>query len=283
MMTIQQFITAASDVLTRSENPRLDIEILLAQVLNKSRSYIVGFNDSVLTETQYQQAMQLIERRQQGEPIAYLLGEREFWSLPLKVSPATLIPRHETELLVELALSLLPLNENSTIIDMGTGSGAIALALAADRPCSEVWAVDIAEEALNVAKYNAMHLELNNVHFIRSNLFNDFSPTQLAIKVSMVVSNPPYLAENDEYLLLGDLPFEPRHALVSGKTGLEVIQKLVEDSPQFLKPAGWFLCEHGYAQGKAVRTLFQQRGYENVQTWRDLAGQERVTGGQWNE
>ncbi|MBI2785846.1 MAG: peptide chain release factor N(5)-glutamine methyltransferase [Legionella longbeachae] len=257
------------------KNPAFETEILLCHALNKNRAYLFAHPEELLTQTQLEVYQKLMAKRAQGIPIAYLTGEREFWSLNLKVNQHTLIPRHETERLVELALEHIPNQANTYILELGTGSGAIALALAKERPHWQIIACDISEEALNIAKENAQILKINNVSFYQSNWFNKI-PQRL---YHAIVSNPPYIAEQDPHLQEGDLCFEPRNALVSSQEGLADLQYIINQGHKYLLPNGLILLEHGFDQKFKVRTILNELRYKNVQCWQDLQGQDRVSGG----
>jgi release factor glutamine methyltransferase len=274
-LSIQDALNSAGDTLApRSDAAALEAEVLLAWVLGKPRSQLRARPEQALEETQRQHFFDLIRRRAAGEPIAYLTGHREFWSLDLLVNAHTLIPRPETELLVETALARMP--RQALVADLGTGSGAIALAIAGERPLCRVIATDIDPEALKVASANAERLNIRNVEFREGAWFAPFGDERF----DMIVSNPPYIAEHDPHLEEGDLPAEPRRALVAGPTGLEMIAAIAGEAPRFLLDQGWLLLEHGYQQGAAVAAMLRDAGYRGVQTWRDAAGRERVSGGQ---
>lgn len=273
-MTYQCWLRQAIACLQASENPRREAEILLAWVSGKPRSFILAFAETTLNNVQQQQLADLLARRQRGEPIAYLTGEREFWSLPLRVSPATLIPRPDTECLVEQALIRLPATA-CHILELGTGSGAIALALASERPDCQVTALDIVPQAVALACDNVRRLALTNVRVLQSDWFAALMPGDQ--QFAMIVSNPPYIAANDQHLQQGDLRFEPRSALVAEDQGLADLATLIHDARAFLQPAGWLLLEHGWQQGRAVRQLLQQSGYQGIVTCQDYAGCERVS------
>lgn len=271
-MDYQQWLRAAISQLQTSESPRRDAEILLGFVTGKTRTFILAFGETVLTAEQQQQLDALLARRALGEPVAHLVGEREFWSLPLFVSPATLIPRPDTECLVEQALNRLPASP-CRILDLGTGTGAIALALASERPDCHVTAVDVVPEAVALAQRNAEHLAITNVDILQSRWFSALTGQQFA----MIVSNPPYIDEQDPHLAQGDVRFEPLSALVAADHGLADLQTIIGDARRFLQPGGWLLLEHGWQQGAAVRALFLQYGWQEVETCRDYGGNERLT------
>lgn len=264
---------AAADL--SGETARLDTELLLCHVLGKPRSFLFAWPEHRLTEREAAGFQQLLERRREGYPVAYLLGRREFWTLDLEVSPATLIPRSATETLVEWALQL-DLPANARVVDLGTGTGAIALALASERPGWQVLGCDCSQDALAVARRNAERLSLQRVDWLCSDWYAQLSPQRF----DLIVSNPPYIAANDSYLSQGDLRFEPRSALVAAEQGLADLAQLVAGAQAFLAPGGWLLLEHGHTQGAAVRALLSQADFSCVQTRCDLEGYERVGGGQ---
>ena len=216
-----------------------------------------------------------MQRRLNGEPIAYILGSREFYGLQLKTTPATLIPRPDTETLVEAALAKVPQNASLNILDLGTGTGAVALAIASQRPQTKVTAVDASLEALKVATENAQSLNLCNVRLIESNWFSALGSE----KFDVIVSNPPYIAKDDEHLKQGDLRFEPLSALASGVDGLDDIRKIIQDAPEYLNPNGWLMLEHGYDQAEAVAALLKARSFSQIADAKDIAGTLRVTFG----
>ena len=276
MTDIRHALDQATTLLTStSPSARLDAELLLAKILNKSRTYFYSHPEAILTMIQQEQYQQIIKQRTAGQPIAYLTGTREFWSLPLKVSQDTLIPRPETELLVELTLTLLP-NAPATVLDLGTGSGAIACALASERPDWQLLAVDKSQTALHVAYHNATQLGLHNLNVLCSNWFESI-PKQL---FHVIISNPPYIADNDPHLSQGDVRFEPRDALSSGDQGLDALNHIIEQSPEWLIPGGLLLLEHGFEQGSVVTSMLRKNGFEQVQCWKDWQGHDRVSGGQ---
>jgi release factor glutamine methyltransferase len=252
---------------------RIDAEFLLAHCLGKTRSWLYAFSDQPLLDRQAEDFMALAKRRVAGEPVAYITGRRGFWSLDLHVSSDTLIPRPETELLVELALACIPPRDQCRVLDLGTGSGAIALALAHERPGSQVTAVDVSEPALAIANRNAAELKLRNLVLIRSHWFAELG-NQL---FDVIASNPPYIEADDAHLAQGDLRFEPRSALASGEDGLDDIRVIVAEAPQHLSPNGWLLIEHGWNQGAAIRQLFSAAGFSEIATEQDLEQRDRVT------
>ena len=273
--TVRSLLDDAAAVLAEaSPAPRLDAELLLAQALGRERSYLHAHPEAIPAAAALAGFRQLISRRRGGEPIAYLTSKREFWSLELKVTPATLIPRHETELLVELALQRIPAVDQWRLLDLGTGSGAIALALARERPRCRVTATDSSTAALAVAAENATALQVSNVEFLAGEWFAPLDGRRF----DLIVSNPPYVREGDAHLQDGDVRFEPRSALTSGGDGLEDLRRIVTTASTHLEPGGWLLLEHGYDQGAHVRALLSAQGYGRVATFRDLQGQERVSG-----
>jgi release factor glutamine methyltransferase len=271
MLTIAQILKQQS----LSES-LLDVEVLLAHVLQVSRAYLRAFPERVLTSVEQNQFISLLEQRQQGVPVAYLIGRREFWSLDLQVTPDTLIPRPETELLVELALTKQS-ESTGLLADLGTGSGAIALALAHEKPGWQIYATDISAAALMVAKRNASRLGIKNV-VLQQGSWCAALPQNL---FDLIVSNPPYIGEEDADLEATVLEHEPRSALIAAEDGLSDLRQIIQTSRTYLKPKGWLLVEHGFRQGEKVRSVFLKTGYTQVATHCDLAGLERVTVGQW--
>ncbi len=256
-----------------SDNPRLDVEVLLAHVLRCDRSYFYTWPEKNLTTEQKKAFAQLLERRQRGEPIAYLTGEREFWSLRLHVSADTLIPRPETELLVELSLDLVPA-DSARVLDLGTGTGAIALALATEKKDWQVLAVDNNDGAVKLALKNVERCSLDNVTVVSSHWFSAVSAEE---HFDLIVSNPPYVDGDDPHLSMGDVAFEPKQALVADDQGLADLQTIIAQAKSFLRPGGYLLLEHGATQGAAVRECFDRHDYVEIATHRDLAELERVT------
>jgi release factor glutamine methyltransferase len=250
---------------------------LLQHVLGVSRAWLLAHGERCLNADEQSQYQALLQRRLQGEPMAYILGEREFFGLSLKVTTATLIPRPDTELLVELALQRIATAASVRVLDLGTGSGAIALAIAQACPAVNVTAVDASPDALQVAQDNARALALHNVAFVQGHWFDALGGCQFDV----IVSNPPYIAAADPHLTQGDLRFEPQSALVAGADGLDDLRSIVAQAPAHLLPGGWLLLEHGYDQAEAVRGLLLAAGFAGVFSARDLGGNERVSGGVW--
>lgn len=255
-----------------SESPRLDAEVLLAFVLGRERSWLRAFDETEPDQPHKARFETLLRRREAGEPVAYLLGRREFWSLSLTVTPDTLIPRPDTELLVECAIGSLP--DGGRLLDLGTGSGAIALAVRSSRVDARVMAVDRSQSALDVARQNGAALGFH-VEWRLSDWYSAL-PTG---RFEVIVSNPPYIAEGDPHLVAGDVAHEPRAALVSGDDGLEDLRCIISGAREWLVAGGWLWLEHGFAQAAAVRALLGASGFVAIETRRDLSGHERVTGG----
>jgi len=274
MSAVEACLRAGNDL--PGDSARRDAEILLTHVLGKPRSWLYAWPDAQLTPAQVERYGELLARRRAGEPVAYLTGVREFWSLHLEVTSATLIPRPETETLVDWALAL-PLPADARVLDLGTGSGAIAIALAVERTGWDVTALDAAAPALAVAERNVARLCPGRVQCLQSHWFAAVAGRQYAL----VVSNPPYVESDSPWLAEGDVRFEPASALVAGEQGLDDLQALCAAAPAHVAPGGWLLLEHGYQQGVAVRELMRASGFVAVETRCDLAGHERVTGGCW--
>lgn len=273
MPTIAEILQITQSQLHNSDSPRLDAELLLAQVMNKPRSWLYTWPERVLTSDEQREFTSLIARRAAGVPVAYLTGRCGFWSLDLKVTTATLIPRPDTETMIAWALELIPIDAHWRIADLGTGSGAIALALAHERPSCCFTATDISSAALVVAEENARANKIVNVSFRQGIWFEPLA----GARHELIVSNPPYVAEGDSHL--ANLRHEPVSALAAGADGLADLRLLIEKAPGSLQENGWLLLEHGWEQGAAVRDLLQQYGYHHIQTRRDPAGLERISGG----
>ncbi len=287
-MNNQELLAEATQRLTTtSESARADAEILLAHCLQKSRTYLYTWSDKAVDSSSEAIFRQLLAERLRGVPIAHLTGQRDFWTLTLKVTPDTLIPRPETELLVETTLSLLPSplegeglgvrGKRVSALDLGTGTGAIALSLAHERPDAQFTACDFSTAALAVATENAHNNAIHNVQFIRSNWFSALPPQRFDV----IVSNPPYIETHDPHLTQGDVRFEPLSALTSGQDGLDDIRHIITTAPHWLVTGGWLLLEHGYNQGQAVTTLLHNAGFQQVRCLPDLGGNDRVSLGQW--
>lgn len=255
-----------------SPSPRLDAELLLAAALGKPRSFLHTWPERVVSGEAAERYASYLERRRQGEPVAYILGHQGFWSLDLEVAPHTLIPRPDTELLVETALALATLPQ-ARVLDLGTGTGAIALALACERLGWQVTGVDRISEAVALAERNRERLGLGNAAFRESHWFSALG----AELYDLIVSNPPYIAAQDPHLAQGDVRFEPSSALVAGADGLDDIRLIVSQAPAHLNAGGWLLLEHGYDQAAAVRELLAREGFDAVESRRDLGGHERIS------
>lgn len=275
-LTIAVCLRLAQQLAAVSESPRLDIEILLAHILQKERTFLFTWPETALTREQEDQFTAAFERRLGGEPVAHIIGQREFWSLPLFVNNTTLIPRPDTELLVETILNLFASdmhNQPRQVLDLGTGTGAIVLALAHEKKHWHCLGVDNQPDAVQLAQRNRDHLQLHNVTIRQSDWFTAVDQTDFDV----IVSNPPYIAADDPHLQQGDVRFEPLSALVADNQGFRDIENIVQQAKHYLLPNGWLLIEHGYQQGLAVRRLFEQSGYAAIQTLSDLGGNERVT------
>ncbi len=254
---------------------RHEAEILLCHVLGRDRAWLFTHSDVVPDAIQHERFNELITARRRGEPVAYLIGNRGFWTFDLGVTADVLIPRPETELLVELALQRIPLDAEFHVADLGTGSGAVALAIASERPRAHVLATDASAAALAVASTNAKQLEISNIEFAQG----DWCAALGSRSFDLIVSNPPYIAAGDQHLDQGDLRFEPASALASGVDGLDAIRQIIETAPMHLKHDSWLIIEHGYEQALAVSALLGEGGFTEVSCWRDLAGLDRVSGG----
>jgi release factor glutamine methyltransferase len=272
--TLAGALRAAAASLPGAE-ARADAELLMAHALARPRAWLYAHGDDALEPEAAARFEALLQARRRGEPVAYLVGTREFWSMQLEVGPAVLVPRPETELLVELALERLPAAVDARVLDLGTGSGAIALALARERPRARVTAVDASASVLALAQRNAARLGVSNLHLLRSDWYSALGGERF----DLIVSNPPYLADDDPHLLEGDLRFEPAMALSSGPRGDEALQAIVLGARAHLAAGAWLLFEHGLEQGGAARAMLAQAGLAEVGSWRDLEARERVSGG----
>ncbi|MCK9397209.1 MAG: peptide chain release factor N(5)-glutamine methyltransferase [Methylobacter sp.] len=279
MHSIKSVLADAAGTLSSvSDSALLDAEVLLCLALNQPRSHLRAWPDKQLQPEHLVAFRVLLEQRQKGIPIAYITGNREFWSRDFQVSPDVLIPRPDTELLIELSLKLIPADEPFTVIDLGTGSGIIAVTLAAERPHAQISATDFSLAALRIAQLNAGKHQTNNIQFYQSDWFAGVPDT----KFNLVISNPPYIAEDDRHLQQGDVRFEPQTALTAAEQGLSDINIIAAAARNYLKPCGHLLIEHGYDQQQQVQALFKDLHYDNVQSYTDLSGQPRATYGQWN-
>ena len=280
-MQITQHLKRAGKLLEQiSDSPRLDAEVLLGHCLKKNRTWLATWPDKELTETEVHAFDALLKRRQNGEPIAHITGSREFWSLDLTVSKDTLIPRPETELMVEQILDLTPQTSNIRLLDLGTGSGAIALALASERPDWNITATDQSVAALVIAEQNARQLGLNNITFLHGCWFKalENQPTENQL-FDIIASNPPYIPKLDPHLSQGDVRFEPMSALASGADGLDDIRLICQQAQKHMKPDALLIIEHGFDQKSELHDIFMHSGYKNLMQYADLSNQPRLTTG----
>jgi len=277
-MTLSQTLVWLRQQLPPEEATQ-EAELMLCRATGLTRTQLRTYPEKEMSDAQQTQLSRWVERRLQGEPIAYILGDTEFYGLKLSVTTDTLIPRQDTELLVDAALELIPERAPWTVLDMGTGSGAIAIAIAHHRPIAQVTALDASKTALAVAQDNACGLRLPSVRFMHSDWFSNLSHRRF----DLIVSNPPYIAQNDPHLQQTSLPYEPMSALTSGVDGLDDIRHLIAQAPKHLNSDGWLLLEHGYNQGVAVRQLMQSAGFNAIATHRDYGNNDRITLGQWIE
>jgi len=279
--TIANCLQKSSQLASVSDSPRLDIEIFLTHILQKNRTYLFTWPEKELTEDQANQFNQFFSRRLTGEPVAHIIGQREFWSLPLIVNNSTLIPRPDTELLVEAALGLFSEDESDQtrrLLDLGTGTGAIVLALANEKKSWQCVGVDKEIAAVELAEKNRARFDLNNVKILQSDWFSALA-SEAAFDI--IVSNPPYIDPTDKHLQEGDVRFEPLSALIADKKGLADLELIITKSPKYLTENGWLLVEHGHDQGAAVRDLFTANHFDDVNTFRDFGSNERVTVGKY--
>ncbi|MEJ2400062.1 MAG: peptide chain release factor N(5)-glutamine methyltransferase [Xanthomonadales bacterium] len=273
-MNVRQLLAEGRQALADTDLPALEATILLGHVLGHDRAWFYANPEAVVTGADTARYRALLQRRAEGAPIAYLTGVREFWSMELTVTPDVLIPRPETELLVETVLERIPADATCRIADLGTGSGAVALAIAAERPACEVHATELSAAALAVARTNAERLLPGRVHFHHGSWC-----APLAGAFRLIASNPPYVERGDPHLDQGDCRFEPRAALTPGADGLAAIRAIARQAMTLLEAGGWLVFEHGFEQGPAARAVLEKLGYEEVATRTDLEGRERVTSG----
>lgn len=272
--SIRQLLEQATRLLT-TDSAQLDAEVLLAHALGQARSHLRAWPEKILSAEQQESFQRLLQARLQGEPVAYLTGQREFWSLPLAVTPATLIPRPETETLVALALERIPADSHAVIADLGTGSGAIALAIAHERPGCQLLATDVSAAAIETASANAKQLGIENIEF----LCGDWCTPLEGRQFDVIVSNPPYIKNSDPHLQQGDVRFEPHTALAAGPQGMDDLTKIAHCARQHLRTGGWLLMEHGYQQRDAVTQLLVTCGFSHVVDHQDDTGMDRVVVG----
>lgn len=277
MRLVSKVLQNASAQLAASSSPCLDAELLLAYALKKERSYLYAYPEKELKEEEFDYFTSLLKQRQQGKPLAYITGRKEFWSLSLEVTEATLIPRPETEELVSLCLQSLAHKAQAKILELGTGSGAIALALAKERPDWQIQAVDNSVDALEVARKNAHNLDLPNVDFYYSDWFSAVGLE----KFDAILSNPPYIAKNDGHLAQPELIFEPRSALTDEKDGLSALRHIIENSLPYLQSQGLVIVEHGYNQKHIIASIMKRKGFKNIQSMKDIFGNNRISQGVW--
>lgn len=274
-LTLASVLKSSSAKLLDSDSALLDVQILLAYVLDVNRSYFYTWPEKVITPQQLETFELLFSRRLAGEPIAYIIGQQEFWSLTFKVSPATLIPRADTEVLVETVLNHIT-QSHAKGIDLGTGTGAIALSLANEMPKWSLLGIDYNDDAVLLSKENQQSLSINNVEFIQSSWLDNADDTWLG-QCDFIVSNPPYIDKNDPHLAQGDVRFEPASALIADNNGLQDYIDIMSSAKPFLKSGAYLLFEHGFEQASAVSSLFESHGYSNISTVKDFSGNDRVT------
>ena len=265
-------LTQAEQHLHAFDTARLDAELILCHVTGLERTTLYAHPELAIADDLVCAFKKAIDERMNGQPVSYLTGRKEFWSIDFAVNKHTLIPRPETECLVEMALAYIPLDKKFHIADLGTGCGNIGLAIAKERPACLVTATDISQTALKVAKINTTKLGLNNISFIKSDWFDGIERS-----FNLIISNPPYIKQEDAHLSRGDVKHEPRLALVAGSDGLQVIRQIIRLAPAYLVKNAWLLLEHGYDQGEKTRTLLNQYGFKNIQTHQDYSGLERIS------
>lgn len=275
MIRVDTLVAQSTRQLTESgsDSARLDVELILAHILDRDRSWLFTWPEYELSNDQFDHFQKLFSQRLNGKPIAYILGYREFWGLELQCNEHSLIPRPETELLVEIALDL-PLPENAKVLDLGTGSGAIALALASEKPEWDIVAIERIPEALQLAQRNASRLKINRIEWLQGSWFE---PLEKRSGFDLIVSNPPYVEENSAWLGQGDVRFEPRSALTAGNDGMEDIRTIISGAKNHLTSKGYLLLEHGFEQAALVSSELEKSGFEQIQLIQDLAGLDRAT------
>ena len=275
-MNIQQALQQASkDLSETSPSAMLDAQVLLTHVLQCNTAHLAAWPEKALSDVQHADYLQLVKQRRQGTPVAHLTGSREFWSLDFSVDNSTLIPRPETETLVEYLLDNFASRENLKLLDMGTGTGTIAISIAKEKPDWEIVASDISEQALKLARQNSSHHDTDNVSLIQSDWFENISQKNFDI----IISNPPYIASDDPHLTLGDVRFEPESALSSGATGMDDIEHICSHAKEYLLKNGWLIVEHGYNQKQQVADCFSRNGFTEITQQQDLSGHARMTTG----
>ncbi len=278
MLSYRGLIDEASNVLYNvCDTPRIDAEYLMQHVINQSMAWLISHGDGAASAEHTHQFNQLIEQRSKGVPVAYLIGHRDFWTLRLKVNDHVLIPRGDTEILVEQALARLDATVSHKVLDLGTGSGAIALSIANERPNSYVTGIDQQQGAIDVAKANATDNRISNVDFIRSNWYAEVANQQF----DLIASNPPYIEPGDPHLEQGDLRYEPTSALVAAEHGFEDLRAIIEGAPVRLVSGGWLLLEHGCQQAEEVASMLEGKGFNNISLYADLNHLPRCTAAQW--
>lgn len=277
-MIISEALNLAQQ-LQHSDSPKLDAEVLLAEALGKTRTYLYTWPERALTDHEQERYQQWLHRRGEGEPVAHILKRREFWSLSLEVDASTLIPRPDTEVLVEQALVIIAESglQSARILDLGTGTGAIALALASELPTAQVTAVDFSPQAVALAQRNGERLGLSNARFLHSDWYQAVQGP-----FDIIVSNPPYIDADDQHLLEGDVRFEPKSALVAQEQGLADLFLIARGATNHLCHKGWLLLEHGWQQAEALRRHLSAAGFDRVFTVQDYSGNDRISGGQWH-
>jgi len=275
-MNIADTLKQGKQRLAGSESANLDTEVLLCSILNCERGKLYSHPEQTLSEKELNSFNELISLREQGHPVAHLCKQKEFWSLSFHITPDTLIPRPETELLVETALKQLPIDSEKHILDLGTGSGAIAIAIASERPSTKITATDKSENALKIARRNAETHNIKNIEFKNSDWFEK----ENNLSYDLIVSNPPYICNDDPHLKQGDVQFEPHSALTSGNDGLHDLRIIISESKKYLNKDAWLLVEHGYNQAEQVRELFIKNDFISVTTIKDYSNHDRVSIGQ---